>query len=565
MIKKSFAIYTMLVFCLLAVSISAQEKDVLMQVITEEMNRSFDILKKQEEFPPYFMSYRITDTTSANITAVNGALVDNNVGRNRLLDINLRVGNYEFDNTRLYNRPGFGSIALPIEDNADALRNEIWQNMDSIYNSAVEQLRRAKQNKETSLPSEFKTADFSKESTVKSIDKKVSLNIDRDLWKNKIRSYSKILKKYPAIFFSNVNLRANGVNNYFINTEGASIRHGTTSVRLSIFAATKAKDGMNLFKFESFESPLINGLPDDKKIIATIEKAAKQLNDLRKAPLLEPYTGPAILSGRASGVFFHEIFGHRIEGHRQKSEFEGNTFTAKLEQNVLPSIFSVFDDPTLKRYGKKDLSGHYIYDDEGIKATRVPLVHNGLLKTFLMSRSPIEGVKNSNGHGRAQPGAPPVSRQGNLIIEAKKTHTKAKLRKMLLEEVKRQKKPFGLFFDDISGGFTNTSRFSTQAFQVTPVVVYKIFTDGRPDELVRGLDLIGTPLTVFSKIIAADDSPEVFNGVCGAESGWVPVSAASPGILVSQIEVQKRAKSRETLPLLPPPGVDPKVWKEVIE
>ena len=358
MIKKSFAIYTMLVFCLLAVSISAQEKDVLMQVITEEMNRSFDILKKQEEFPPYFMSYRITDTTSANITAVNGALVDNNVGRNRLLDINLRVGNYEFDNTRLYNRPGFGSIALPIEDNADALRNEIWQNMDSIYNSAVEQLRRAKQNKETSLPSEFKTADFSKESTVKSIDKKVSLNIDRDLWKNKIRSYSKILKKYPAIFFSNVNLRANGVNNYFINTEGASIRHGTTSVRLSIFAATKAKDGMNLFKFESFESPLINGLPDDKKIIATIEKAAKQLNDLRKAPLLEPYTGPAILSGRASGVFFHEIFGHRIEGHRQKSEFEGNTFTAKLEQNVLPSIFSVFDDPTLKRYGKKDLSGH---------------------------------------------------------------------------------------------------------------------------------------------------------------------------------------------------------------
>jgi predicted Zn-dependent protease len=302
-------------------------------------------------------------------------------------------------------------------------------------------------------------------------------------------------------------------------------------------------------------------LPNDAKIIADIERVAKDLMALRKAPVIEPYTGPAILSGRASGVFFHEIFGHRIEGHRQKSEFEGNTFTAKINQAVLPTFFSVVDDPTIKKYGTTDLSGYYQFDDEGVKAQRVPLVQNGILKTFLMSRSPIKGFDKSNGHGRAQPGSGAVSRQGNLIVQANKTVTKAELRRLLIAEIKRQRKSFGLLFDDISGGFTNTTRFAPQAFQVTPIMVYKVFPNGKPDELVRGVDLIGTPLTAFSKIVAADDTPDVFNGICGAESGLIPVSAISPGVLISQIEVQKRPKSKELPPILPPPGVELKVLR----
>ena len=109
-----------------------------------------------------------------------------------------------------------------------------------------------------------------------------------------------------------------------------------------------------------------------------------------------------------------------------------------------------------------------------------------------------------------------------------------------------------LLFDDIQGGFTNTGRMAPNAFNVLPVLVYRIYSDGR-EELVRGVDLIGTPLTTFSKIVAADDAADVFNGVCGAESGWVPVSAVSPGLLISQIEVQKKDKAQERLPLLPAP------------
>jgi hypothetical protein len=61
-------------------------------------------------------------------------------------------------------------------------------------------------------------------------------------------------------------------------------------------------------------------------------------------------------------------------------------------------------------------------------------------------------------------------------------------------------------------------------------------------------------LTSFSKIVAAGETREIFNGFCGAESGFIPVAAVSPSILTAQIEVQKKAKSSERPPILPPPA-----------
>jgi predicted Zn-dependent protease len=311
---------------------------------------------------------------------------------------------------------------------------------------------------------------------------------------------------------------------------------------------------MELYRFEAFDGYSLDRLPNDEKVRQTIEIMVKDLKALRTAPVIEPYTGPAILSGRASGVFFHEIFGHRIEGHRQKNENEGQTFTKKVNQQILPDFISVIDDPTADRIGDIDLNGHYAFDDDGVPAQKVSVVDKGILKNFLMSRSPVSGFENSNGHGRKAPGYRTVGRQGNLIVQATNTISDARMRAQLIEEAKKQGKTFGLLFKDISGGFTVTTRSNPQAFEVTPIMVYRIYVDGRPDELVRGVDLIGTPLTSFSKIVAAGDTPEVFNGFCGAESGYVPVAAVSPAILTTQIEVQKRAKASDRPPILPPPA-----------
>jgi predicted Zn-dependent protease len=298
------------------------------------------------------------------------------------------------------------------------------------------------------------------------------------------------------------------------------------------------------------------GLPDDKVILAAIDRVANDVSKLLKAPEAQPFVGPAIFSGRAAGVFFHEIFGHRVEGHRQKDESEGQTFTKSVGNKVLPDFLSVIFDPTRKKFGDVSLNGYYLYDDEGVKARPVTVVDKGILKTFLMSRSPIQGFANSNGHGRKSPGNEIVSRQSNLIVESTKQVSDAELRRMLIEEVKRQNKPYGLFFDQVTSGYTTTGRRGLQAFTVVPLVVYRVYADGRPDELVRGVDIVGTPLASFSKITATSNRLEVFNGICGAESGNVPVATIAPALLVSEIEVQRKDSSRDRPPYLSPPPAD---------
>src|ERR1700687_1158565 len=280
------------------------------------------------------------------------------------------------------------------------------------------------------------------------------------------------------------------------------------------------------------------------------------MEGLVKAPLNEPSVGPALLTGRAAAVFCHEVFGHRAEGHRQKDISEGQTFAKKVGEPILPDFLSSVDDRTEKKEGHEDLLGYYRFDDEGVSTHEVVLVDHGVLKNFEMSRSPLADFPHSNGHGRRQLGATPVSRQGNLIVESNKMVSNAELRAKLIELIKAQNKSFGLLIDDIAGGFTFTGRGQPQAFQVLPLVVYKVFADGRPDQLVRGVDIVGTPLASLTKIVATGDTTEVFNGYCGAESGSVPVSAASPAILTTELEVQKKESSTDRPPILPAPAHD---------
>jgi predicted Zn-dependent protease len=323
-----------------------------------------------------------------------------------------------------------------------------------------------------------------------------------------------------------------------------------------ITARGKAADGMDLSTSETFEADDPSKLPSDAQILAAVQKVGADLTGLLQATPADPFVGPAILSGRAAGVFFHEIFGHRIEGHRQKDESEGQTFTKSVDKPVLPDFLSVVMDPTRTDFEGTTLNGTYQYDDEGVKARPVKVVDSGILKTFLMSRAPINGVPQSNGHGRRSPGAEIVSRQSNLFVESSKRVTDADLRRMLIEEVKRQNKPYGLYFDQVTGGYTTTQRRGLQAFTVIPLVVYRVYADGRPDEMIRGVDIVGTPLASFAKILATSDKMSVFNGICGAESGDVPVSAVAPALLVSEIEIQRKERSQDRPPYLPRPVIE---------
>jgi len=536
-----------------------KEPGVILDAMKSELARSMKILGK-ETMPPYFISYRVTEYKTVSISSSYGALAYNSADKSRFLDADVRVGSHQLDNTHALrgNRSDYSlnyskTSPLPIDDSLDAIKNVLWLETDKKYKSAVERMVQIETNKNVTVKEEDESNDFSVETPQTYFSKTESVSIDSKTWENRLKQYSALFNRYPEIYNSSVSLSADAENKYLVNSEGTQLIQGKTYWQLSIFAGTKAEDGMELYKTKIFNSRTEANLPADSMIKAAVEEVIKDILALRKAPAMEPYTGPAILSGEAAAVFFHEIFGHRIEGHRQKDETEGQTFTRQIDKEVLPSFISVYDDPTLKLYENIDLNGHYLYDDEGVKAQRVDLVKNGILKNFLMSRSPIENFPRSNGHGRAQAGLSPVARQGNTIVEAHKTVPMDTLRKMLIDQCKSQSKPYGLFFKDISGGGTHTQRYSTQSFNVMPIIVYRVYVDGRPDELVRGVDLIGTPLTSFSKIIACGQTPGVFNGFCGAESGSIPASAISPAILTTQIEVQKKFKQSDKPPALPPP------------
>ena len=532
----------------------------ILTAMQDELTRSIKALSPGDP-PTYFISYTLADRQYSSVSGSNGALLSSSDDRGRWLEVQTRTGTYQLDDThKLADRqpswtsPGTSAI---LDDDIAVLRREIWRETDRQYRAASEALIKVKTSQQVEVQTaEGAAPDFSKETPHTSVGARVEIHVDRRPWEERVRKYSAAFSKSPEVLNSIATFSALGINQYQVNSEGTKIGFGKVHYRLELYVQSKAPDGMDINRFANFDWLDPKEAPDDKTVFARIQVMIHETEGLDKAPLIDPYAGPALLTGRAAAVFFHEVFGHRSEGFRQKDINEGQTFTSKIGEQILPDFLSIKDDPTQASLGGQMLLGNYAYDDEGVPAQNVQLIDKGVLKTFLMGRSPLVSIPQSNGHGRRQLGYVPVARQGNLIVSSSKTMTNDQLRQKLIELVKEQGKPFGLLIDDIAGGFTFTGRGNPQAFQVLPLVVYKVFPDGKPDELVRGVDIVGTPLVSLTKIVATGDTPDIFNGYCGAESGSVPVSAVAPAILISEMEVQKKQTSTDRPPILPPPGHD---------
>jgi predicted Zn-dependent protease len=529
----------------------------LLSTMQAELERAKTSLAKSDP-APYFISYEVYDQRNMMVVGTYGTIVTSNMGNHRGADVTMRVGSPSVDNTHNENRDsGITSGALPLADDRDALARTLWELTDREYRRATPAYAKVLTNKSVDAAEEDKSPDFSQEAAQAHVETpSAPVAFNQKEWEEKIRKYSALFRKYPEIYNSSVTLQVEQTTSYFVSSEGSKVETPGLMARLVVEATTRADDGMDLVRVETFESSKPDALPSEKELMAKEEKMASDLKALREAPLAEPFDGPALLSGRAAAVFFHEVLGHRLEGHRQRGDTEGQTFTKKVNQPVLPAFLSVYDDPTLGTINGVPLSGTYSHDDEGVPSQRVPLIQDGILKNFLMSRMPITNFSKSNGHGRHQAGFMPTGRQGNLIVQSSKTVKDSEMRAQLIDEVKKQGKPYGLYFEDVQGGFTLTTRELPQAFQVLPVIVWRVYPDGRPDQLVRGVDIVGTPLASLNRILLTGDKTEVFNGICGAESGSVPVSASAPAMLFSEMEVQKRSASRERPPILPAPGFE---------
>ena len=533
---------------------TVEKSDVLLSTMQQELQRAQSSLGKLDP-APYFLSYSVYDQSVSNVVGSQGALIGSTHVRRRSADVTVRIGTPALDNSHGNERKSaIRSGVLPLEDNQDAIAHELWPLTYEEYRKASKSYVNVKTGTRVRVQEEDPSPDFSQEKPEAHADyTELAPPPEQKTLEKMARQYSSYLRQYPYILSSFAIVTAQTTRLHFASSEGSHVVVPSATIRVVVEAATKAADGMDLMRVETFQAESLEHLPPESEIARRVQKIATDLKALANAPLAEPFDGPALLSGRAAAVFFHEVLGHRIEGHRQRGEQEGQTFTKKVNQQVLPEFLSVTDDPTLRALNGMDLSGWYEYDNEGMPATRVEVIKDGILKNFLMSRIPIKNFGSSNGHGRAQAGLMPTGRQGNLIVTSSRTTSDSGLRKKLIHEIKRQGKPYGLYFEDIQGGFTLTQRSLPQAFEVLPVMVWRVYADGRSDELVRGVNIVGTPLSALSRIEITGEKTEVFNGICSAESGAIPVAAAAPAMLFSEIEVQKRASSLSRPPTLPNP------------
>jgi TldD protein len=540
----------------------------LIQTMDQELKRSLSKIKGKNQAPLYYLAYRLYEGSWEKIAASNGALLDDYPNNSwRMLAVDLRVGTPKFDNTHFlrgrnstsphqYEKSTVLTSILPSDGAGIPLQQCLWLKTDEAYKDAQQRYSELIASNEVMSAEDDKSDDFSFQPVRRYTSPIKKITFDRELWSKRVKQLSSVFLKHPALLQSStVSFTSEPTTRFFVNSEGSQIIEEHLGFRITIQGNTLAEDGMSLSLSDNIERPDPSLFPDDKELTARVEKLAANLEQLRKAPVAEAFVGPAILSGKAAAVFFHESFGHRVEAVHEKSENEGKTFAKKLGTLVMPNFLTVVDDPTLEKASGEFLNGFYKFDDEGVPAQSVTLAKNGVLNGFLLARTMVQGFHASNGHGRSSPGWNPVARQANLIVSAdkKKQVPPQQLRAMLINELKKQHKPYGLLFDEIQGGYTYTSRGSEQTYFINPLIVYRVFADGKPDQLIRGAEIIGTPLAALERVIAAGNDQSVFNGTCGRESGPVPVSAVAPSLLIQSIETKRTAKSFDKPPILPAP------------
>src|SRR5581483_1762474 len=273
-----------------------------------------------------------------------------------------------------------------------------------------------------------------------SVDPPLAFPFDHAGWERELREQTQRLASHPELFDSQMRASVDQQEREFASTEGTRLVTERVIYALHVQAWARAPDGMLLENSRDFYGAKQGELPRGAELAKRIDAMVGELIALQKAPVLDPYTGPALLEPEAAGVLFHEAVGHRLEGERQNDDKDGHTFKGQVGKPILPFFLTILDDPTRRAAGPVSLNGYYEFDDQGVAAQRATLVDKGVLKSFLMSRAPVE-------------------RMSNLIVESSRTLPWPKLKEALIAEAKRQEKPFGLIIRDVTGGNTDTSGY----------------------------------------------------------------------------------------------------------
>jgi predicted Zn-dependent protease len=538
----------------------------VLDAMAQELDRSTERLRLDGYERPFFVGYQARDVTSYEVRGRYGAVMDDLSRHDRTLFADVRVGSYDLDSSGptddlmvlgAEQPTWYAPKDAPLDEAPQALRNALWLLTDEKYKEALTSYLKRRSRDVYRREDPARAPSFSREQPVQHIDAPRPFTFDRERWRRVVRDTTDRFRDQPQVFDAQLRVTAERQIRWLATSEGTRLVTEQTLYAVHLLAVARAPDGQLLDGGRDFYAASEAELPSPAALTEAARAVAAELLALQQAPAIDPYSGPAILEPEATGVLFHEAVGHRLEGERLDDDKDGQTFRGQIGQPLLAPFLSIVDDPTLATAAGTRLNGTYAWDDQGVPARRTVLVKDGTLVGYLLSRKPVKPFTQSNGHGRSQGSRQPMARMANLVVESSRPVGRAELKRLLMAEARRQGKPYGLIIRDITGGNTNTASYGYQAFKGTPRLVYRVDVDTGEERLVRGVELVGTPLASINKVLATGDEPRVFNGFCGAESGYVPVSTVAPAALVGEIELQRVARAKERDPLLPSPWQRP--------
>jgi len=515
----------------------AAKGDPLLDALLVEMERSKSQLKMDQLQTPYYIEYRVSDIEDFTSEAAFGAAREDQKVHVRLLRVTVRLGDYKQDS--YYGQGIGGNALLPLDNDPIALRHQIWLATDEAYKSAGEALTQKQSVLKQFNGEEHPVDDFAKSVPVQLVEPTIALSVNRDDWKQTLESATELYRQYPDIQSVTASARFTVVNEYLLNTEGTVTRNGRAIYSVQVSAATQAPDGMRLGRTPAWTVAKLSELPTREKLLHDTKEALDTLVALRKAPIVEEeYRGPVLFSPDAADDVVASLIGGNVLGRKPQLGAPNRTtgtFATSYKSRILPPFINVVDDPTLKEFGGKSLTGSYEVDSEGVKSAPVDIIEKGVLTNYLVGRTPIRDFPESNGHGRAAPAAPPGPNLGVLLIKSSEAQTPDALKKRVQEMVSNQDKPYGYRVETMAG--------------TAPRLLYRVYAKDGHEELVRGAVFSELDVRALrSDLSAAGNDPLVSN-----RTGGIPSTVIAPSLLFDELQVKRADTSKDKLPYYPAP------------
>jgi TldD protein len=578
-------------------AVPATESDQTLHAMHDEMERARTRLQLPGVDKPFYLEYRLMDVDVRAVTASFGSLINSSTTRNRFMSVDVRVGDYHLDSSNFISEDGFqgflGSTGqVGIDRDYNSLRQDLWLATDQAYKQAVTQMS-LKQAFLRSLTKPPEIDDFWQSAPTQQIDPRMDPDWTSRNWEEEARKASEVLKDFPQLNGSRLNYYMVYVTYYLMNSEGTTLRTSRSLAAIEAAVDTQADDGMPLHNFYSLYVALPADLPNPDAVAKSLTQTGTELNALRESPLVSDYTGPVLFDAPAAGSVLAQMLAPSLSGARPPLSM-GSNFDAIMERfggrsewsgrigtRVLPVNVTLIDDPTLTEFQGKPLLGNFTIDDEGVKAERITLVDNGVLRNFLMSRRPGPDFLKSNGHARSSNLSDTLPLSSNLFFQASDSLDAAALKKKFIDachddghewclEVKRMDNPalssirqedFNDFIGSIAGGLASGERM--------PLTIYRVYVKDGREEVVRGGHIEGLTLRSLRNIlgIGSDSTVSTYMqnppggfagtalGAFGSAQGGIPTTVIAPSLLLDEIEIRGFHGEPRRLPLVPAPAL----------